>query len=383
MKHDNLIEGKWHSQGSAAQVDASLHVIDGEDYRIETDMGGRYSGALKELQVSDRLGNVERKIMLEDGSVFATRDNDAIDSAFKKHRKINGFIHALENNMGLIVVAVVVTMVTGFSFFKWGVPWASEKIAHALPQKTNDLIALDSLKYLDKFMFTKSKLDPKRQEQIRTHFREKLVPYGTKDVSYNLHFRNWSMLGVIDIPNAFALPSGDLIMTDKFVELAKNQDEIDSVLFHEMGHVERRHGLEMLIEGTFVTVAVMLVIGDVSWIADMGVGLGAALISSSYSRKHESEADLFAFKKMLKAGIDPIAFSNIMNRLESFGEEIEEKRKQAKGKKKVVVEKKGSSPNDMSDFMSSHPSTAKRVEMAKKYSACFKKGLATCDIVLP
>ena len=55
-------------------------------------------------------------------------------------------------------------------------------------------------------------------------------------------------MGEVEIPNALAFPSGDIVLTDKFVQLSKNQDEIDSVLLHEMGHVVHRHGLEMLIE---------------------------------------------------------------------------------------------------------------------------------------
>ena len=41
---------------------------------------------------------------------------------------------------------------------------------------------------------------------------------------------------------------------------------------------------------------------------DMGIGLGSALVSSAYSRGHESEADKYAFDKMLKSGIDPKSF---------------------------------------------------------------------------
>jgi len=72
-----------------------------------------------------------------------------------------------------------------------------------------------------------------------------------------------------------ALPSGDIVLTDKFIELSENQDEIDAVLLHEMGHVIHRHGLEMVIEGTLVTVAGMLIVGDSNGLADMGVELGS------------------------------------------------------------------------------------------------------------
>jgi Zn-dependent protease with chaperone function len=121
----------------------------------------------------------------------------------------------------------------------------------------------------------------------------------------------------------------------------------------------------MLIEGTFVTVAVMMMTGDGSGMGDMGIGLGSALVSSAYSRGHESEADLYAFEKMLKAHIDPKSFSNIMNRMTSYMTEDDNKTKE-------------SDEEDVLDYFSSHPSTQKRVDLANRYSECFKQGLTVC-----
>jgi predicted Zn-dependent protease len=121
----------------------------------------------------------------------------------------------------------------------------------------------------------------------------------------------------------------------------------------------------MLIEGTFVTVAVMMMTGDGSGMGDMGVGLGSALVSSAYSRGHESEADEYAFKKMLQAHIDPKSFSNIMNRMTSY----------------MTEDTNASNENEednVLDYFSSHPSTQKRVDLANRYSECFKQGLSVC-----
>ena len=361
-----IIHGKWHSVGSAAQSVAALYIED-DDYRLEIDGGQTYSGELQSLQVSDRLGNVERKITLEDGSIFASQDNDAIDRLFKDHTKLNNFIHAIESHIGLVAIATLLTITFAFSFFKWGVPWASTKIAHALPQKTNELIAGETLKFLDKYMFEESKLDVEKIEYIREHFRSTLIPLDEKNnsINYKLHFREWND-GEAGIPNALALPSGDIILTDEFVKLSENQDEIDAVLLHEMGHVVRRHTLEMVIESAFVTTAVMLITGDNNGLADMGLGLGSLLVSTNYSRNHETEADLYAFEHMLVAKIDPQAFSDIMNRITESIEEIND-------------EKSEEDEGGILDYLSTHPSTAKRVEQAKRYSKCFQIGMIICD----
>ena len=52
-------------------------------------------------------------------------------------------------------------------------PWASEKIAHALPYQTNELIASGSMDFLDKLMFEESNLSTETQDSIRLHFKRK------------------------------------------------------------------------------------------------------------------------------------------------------------------------------------------------------------------
>jgi len=371
-----MIEGQWHAKGSAASFPAKLIIVNDSEYRVTIVNGTTSQGKVKKIKISDRLGNIERKITLEDGSLFTTGENDAVDKTFNKKLNTSSLIHTLESKYRWVIVALIVTVLTSFSFFKWGVPWTSKKIAHALPEKTNQLIAANTLDFLDKYMFEKSKLSKKRIEKIQQHFQNNIAPLSTenKEITYKLHFRDWHD-GDLSIPNALALPSGDIILTDKFVELCKTQEEIDSVLLHEMGHVVHRHTLEMVIEGAFVSVAVMMMVGDSNGLADMGVGLGSLLVSASYSREHESEADRYTFKHMLAAKINPSSFSKIMNRMTTYMEAETSIHKKDHKDKKVQDAK-----DSILDYLSSHPSTKRRVEIAEAYSECFKKGLTTCTI---
>ncbi|NOR55158.1 MAG: M48 family metalloprotease [Sulfurovum sp.] len=369
-----MILGHWYEAGSAASQPATLSFAEDGVYKLELYNTLSYVGYTSTLKISPRLGNVERKITFTDLSLFTTDDNDAIDQYFSKHHKAYSLLHTLESHMGLVLIALLVTVLSTGAFFKWGVPWSSKKIAHALPEKTNQLIAENSMDFLDKYLFEDSNLSVKKKEQIQTYFYTNVAPLGTenKEIKYKLHFRDWSD-GSVSIPNALALPSGDIILTDKFVELCKTQDEMDAVLLHEMGHVVHRHTLEMVIEGTFVSVAVMLIVGDSNGIADMGIGLGSVLMSSAYSRGHESEADSYAFKHMLAAHIDPASFSHIMTRMTEYmeGAKIASKDKED-GRKKEE--------KDILDYLSSHPNTKERIEIANQYSACFKRGLEVCDV---
>ncbi|MBQ0797792.1 MAG: M48 family metallopeptidase [Porticoccaceae bacterium] len=368
-----LIQGKWHAQGSAAQSSATLR-LESDRFVIEIEGGLSFSGKLEDLQISDRLGNVERKLTLEDGSIFSTQDNKSIDRLFKDHKKINYFIHRLESHFAWVAIAIICIIVFSFSFFKWGVPWVSSKIAHALPDKANELIAGHTLDFLDDYIFDESQLEEQNKEKIRSRFRSRLIPLEEKNsiIKYKLLFRAWGD-GEEGIPNAFALPSGDIILTDKFVELSESQDEIDAVILHEMGHVAHRHSLEMVIESTLVTTVVMMITGDNSGFVDMGLGVGSLLVSSNYSRGHESEADLYAFEHMLVAKIDPQAFSDIMNRITAYMGKVENTEEHE--------EEGGGLSSSLLDYLSSHPGTAERVDRAMWYSECFKKGLLVCNAV--
>lgn len=358
------IEGKWHNQGSAARLNATMF-INGDSFTIEAENDITHSGKLQTLSAGSRLGNVERKITFIDGSIFASYDNDAIDAAFKKQLQANRLIHVLESNLRWVLVALVVTLFCVFSFFKWGLPLLSKEIAYALPHKTSILISEHTLDFLDKYLFKKSDISEHKIDEIRAHFNAKLLLLSEKsDISYKLHFRLMEDANV-SIPNAMALPSGDIILTDKFVQLCQNQEEMDSVILHEMGHVEHKHSLQMLIESTFISVVAMTIIGDSNGLADVGVGLGSMLISSKYSREYESQADTYAFKHMLIAKVDPIAFSNVMNRME------------------VYMNNSSDTQDESSslEFISSHPETKERVKIAQRYSECFKNGLSSCETI--
>jgi len=65
-----MIRGYWHPKGSAARFSATFEVNDLQRYDVTLEDGTIYRGDATLLEVSDRLGNVERKIKLEDGSVF-------------------------------------------------------------------------------------------------------------------------------------------------------------------------------------------------------------------------------------------------------------------------------------------------------------------------
>ena len=189
-----MVTGQWYPQGSANPSSAQLYLAkNGTHYIIEVHHKIQYQAELTSLKLSDRLGNVERKISLEDGSVFASKDNDGIDAIFKSNKHATHLLHRLESNITWVFIALIITILTLFSIFKWGIPAASETIAYSLPHKANQLIASGTLSLLDDYLFEESNLPPEQRAKIRQHFKDKLISLSNSDetIEYKLHFRLW------------------------------------------------------------------------------------------------------------------------------------------------------------------------------------------------
>lgn len=94
----------------------------------------------------------------------------------------------------------------------------------------------------------------------------------------------------IPIPNAVALPGGQIALFDGILKQAKSPDEIAGVLAHEIGHVEHRHVMAGLIR--------QFGLGMVLGSSGKGVQYAQALLDARYSRSAESEADSYAIEAL-------------------------------------------------------------------------------------
>jgi Zn-dependent protease with chaperone function len=103
------------------------------------------------------------------------------------------------------------------------------------------------------------------------------------------------------IPNAYALPGGRFFLLSGLLEKAHGPDEIAGVLAHELGHLKHRDNVRELIYNGGSSFLIGLLFGDMT-------GAGAAmfasrtLVSASYSREAEHDADSFAIEVMHKLG---------------------------------------------------------------------------------
>jgi Zn-dependent protease with chaperone function len=103
------------------------------------------------------------------------------------------------------------------------------------------------------------------------------------------------------IPNAFALPGGRFYLLSGLLAKARDPDEIAGVLAHELGHLKHRDNLREVIHNGGSSFLIGLLFGDVTGAGAM-IFASRTVISASYSRGAEHDADSFAIDVMHKLG---------------------------------------------------------------------------------
>lgn len=113
--------------------------------------------------------------------------------------------------------------------------------------------------------------------------------------------------------NAFALPGGKIGVHTGLLKVAQGQDQLATVLGHEVGHVIAEHSNERMTAAGIKQAA--LQVADAYSRSQgnrlhnetmMALGVGAEYLGMMpFSRMHESEADKIGLDLMAKAGFNP------------------------------------------------------------------------------
>lgn len=115
--------------------------------------------------------------------------------------------------------------------------------------------------------------------------------------------------------NAFALPGGKVFISRGLCEEMTNEAQLAAVLGHEVGHVTARHTSERMSQALGTTIGGAIIGGLIGAAAGgkEGAAVGAAggatvgqVVSLSFSRDQEIEADRLGMRYMEKLGYDPI-----------------------------------------------------------------------------
>jgi predicted Zn-dependent protease len=144
--------------------------------------------------------------------------------------------------------------------------------------------------------------------------------------------------------NAFALPGGQVFITEALFARLETVGQLAGVLGHEIGHVVERHGNErMAKQSMFSTIAMGAgTIGGDAQSVQMAQAV-ANMIQMKYGRDDELESDKWGVLLTEKAGYDPRAMIGVMKVLDEASP--------------------GGGPPEM---MSTHPKPANRVAYIQK-----------------
>jgi len=116
------------------------------------------------------------------------------------------------------------------------------------------------------------------------------------------------------IANAFALPGGKVYLFDGLLAKAQDPDEIAGVLAHEFGHVRHRDATRMLLHNGGTSFLIGLLFGDITGSGAL-IFASRSLLTSSYSREAEHNADGFAIDLMHQLGRSPKPMGQLLFRV--------------------------------------------------------------------
>jgi Zn-dependent protease with chaperone function len=145
-------------------------------------------------------------------------------------------------------------------------------------------------------------------------------------------------VAALDVPafNAAALPGGYIVVFKPAIT-ETDPEALGGVLAHEVAHVRRRHVTEALLREFGIGALIRMFAGNLGANAEQ-------IVSLSYTRENEAQADSDAIQMLKQANIDPRPTAELFTRLSK------------------------EAPEFSAEFLQSHPLSSKR---AREFAASF------------
>jgi len=288
---------------------------------------------LESLRVSEALGKTARTIEFKDGARLDLPNVPELDRLTTKNPFY--FAHFLERRWSYALMAVALVIGISWALIVFAIPLGARYVANITPVSLDEAIGEQGLALLDSNALSSTELDTEQQKILMQTF-EAISQYAADDHQLRLLFRSGGTIG----PNALALPSGIIIITDELVDLAENAGEIAGVLAHEVGHVVNNHSMRLLLQSSATAILVVTFTGDFTSLSGLAASIPTVLIQTSYSRNFEREADNYAYEYLNYSGIAASRFGDILKRLETTNTD---------GQTREIL-----------NYLSTHPTTAER-----------------------
>lgn len=128
--------------------------------------------------------------------------------------------------------------------------------------------------------------------------------------------------------NAFAAPGGLIFISRGLLKCCKSEDAVAAVLAHEIGHVQKQHGLQAIKKSRFTEAAGIIGVEAAKTMAgdtlakatqmfeDSLLDITTTLVNNGYSRAFESEADAAAVVILKRVGYNPNGLVDMLKVME-------------------------------------------------------------------
>ncbi|MBP6745085.1 M48 family metalloprotease [bacterium] len=163
--------------------------------------------------------------------------------------------------------------------------------------------------------------DPAGQAAVEQLGQELVAKTDAGKTPYQYHFH---LLADDSTVNAFALPGGQIFITEGLYKNLKTKGELAGVLAHEVGHVAARHSAQQLAKQQLsqgLTGAAVIAAYDPNDRNNNTAAMAmliSQVVSLKFGRNDELEADRLGIRFSQQAGYDPRAMIKVMKILDQL-----------------------------------------------------------------
>lgn len=276
---------------------------------------GDQSAPLTGVTWPERQRHGQRQILLPGGGLLSFADATAFDAWARASGRGDSAVVQWQQSWRLALLSLVLLVAGLAAGWRWGLPWAVDRAVDVLPQSAERTLGEHLLSGLDGEWLKPSRLGVAQQQAWQQRWtaaiaRARADGGPAVPERFEIHFRDGGKtLG----PNAFALPGGDIVVTDALLQLlADEPDAVMTVLAHELGHVQHRHGLRLMLRAGAISVVASVIVGDFSTLL---AAAPAVLAGNAYSRDNEREADFYGRALARAGGADTSRMAVFFERL--------------------------------------------------------------------
>ena len=222
-------------------------------------------------------------------------------------------------------------------------PALAEHLAQFVPRKSEIALGQTAIEQMKVMLYGFDApedimcVDPKGQAAFAA-LAQRLTQQANLEYDITLHVVDHDMV------NAFAVPGGQIVFSRGLIEMADTPEMVAGVLAHEIGHVESRDSLRLMLRAASSAGLLSMAMGDFS--GGTGIALiSEQLISSAHSRQAETHADEFAYHMLEGADLDAEPMAEFFRQIMVPGD-----------------------ASSMLQYFASHPASEERAERAQAFA---------------